>query len=137
MSTERLITVESSFPHEERVQRLEAAVSEGGMTPFAHIDHAAGAAGVGLVLRPTQVLIFGNPRAGVLLMQITKRLGLICRCELSSGRTTMIVYGCRTSSRLRSRNNMALQIAKTCSQKWASQSGSRSKGPLRLNEESH
>ena len=46
MPTERLITVESSFPHEETVQRLEAAVREGGMTPFAHVDHSAGAAGV-------------------------------------------------------------------------------------------
>ena len=75
MSTERLITVESSFPHDETVQRLEAAVREGGMTPFSHIDHAAGAAGVGLVLRPTQVLIFGNPRAGVLLMQDNQEIG--------------------------------------------------------------
>jgi uncharacterized protein (DUF302 family) len=76
MSTERVITVESSFPHEETVQRLEAAVSEGGMTPFAHVDHSAGAAGVGLVLRPTQVLIFGNPRAGILLMQDNQKIGI-------------------------------------------------------------
>ena len=76
MPTERLIKVESSFPHEETVQRLEAAVREGGMTPFAHVDHAAGAAGVGLVLRPTQVLIFGNPRAGILLIQDNQKIGI-------------------------------------------------------------
>jgi uncharacterized protein (DUF302 family) len=76
MPTERLITVESSFPHEETVQRLEAAVREGGMTPFAHVDHSAGAAGVGLVLRPTQVLIFGNPRAGILLIQDNQKIGI-------------------------------------------------------------
>ena len=76
MPTKRLITVESSFTHEETVQRLEAAVREGGMTPFAHVDHSAGAAGVGLDLRPTQVLIFGNPRAGVLLMQDNQKIGI-------------------------------------------------------------
>jgi hypothetical protein len=42
MSIERLITVESSFPHEETVQRLETAVKEHAMTPFAHVDHSAG-----------------------------------------------------------------------------------------------
>ena len=43
------------------------------MTPFAHVDHSAGA---GLVLRPTQVLIFGNPRAGILLMQDNQKIGI-------------------------------------------------------------
>ena len=76
MSTERPVTVESSFPHEETVQRLEAAVREAGMTPFANIDHSAGAAGVGLALRPTQVLIFGNPRAGILLIQDDRKVGI-------------------------------------------------------------
>ena len=46
------------------------------MTPFAHVDHSAGAAGVGLVLRPTEVLIFGNPRAGILLMQDNQKIGM-------------------------------------------------------------
>ena len=76
MSTPRLITVESRFPHEETVQRLETAVRNAGMTPFAHVDHSAGAAGVGLMLRPTQVLIFGNPRAGILLIQDNQKIGI-------------------------------------------------------------
>ena len=76
MSSERLVTVRSSFPHEETVQRLEAAVRQEGMTPFAHIDHAAGGAEVGLVLRPTEVLIFGNPRAGILLIQDNQKIGI-------------------------------------------------------------
>ena len=76
MSIPCLITVESSYPHEETVQRLEAAVREGGMTPFAHVDHSAGAAEVGLMLRPTQVLIFGNPKAGILLIQDNQKIGI-------------------------------------------------------------
>jgi uncharacterized protein (DUF302 family) len=43
---------------------------------FAHIDHAEGAKKEGLLLRPTQVLIFGNPRAGTPLMQKQQIIGL-------------------------------------------------------------
>ena len=48
--------------------RLEAAVAERGLTVFARLDFAADAAGVGLVLRPTRLLLFGNPRAGTPLI---------------------------------------------------------------------
>ena len=44
--------------------RLEAAVAQRGLTVFARIDFAADAAAVGLTLRPTRLLQFGNPRAG-------------------------------------------------------------------------
>lgn len=51
------------------LDRLEAILQEKGLTVFARIDHAAGAAKVGKELPPTQLLIFGNPNAGTLLMQ--------------------------------------------------------------------
>ena len=46
------------------------------MTVFARIDHAAGAATAGLPLRPTEVLIFGNARAGTPLMQSIQTVGI-------------------------------------------------------------
>jgi uncharacterized protein (DUF302 family) len=58
------------------MQRLEAAVKAGGMTVFAHVDHAAGAAEVGLTLRPTDLLIFGSPRGGTPLMQLAQTMGI-------------------------------------------------------------
>src|SRR5262249_19225761 len=58
------------------MHRLEAGVKSRGMTVFARLDHAAGAAGVGLSLRPTEVLIFGNARAGTPLMQSAQRIGI-------------------------------------------------------------
>jgi uncharacterized protein (DUF302 family) len=58
------------------MNRLEAAVKAKGMTVFARIDHAAGAAGAGLSLRPTEVLIFGNAKAGTPLMQSVQTIGL-------------------------------------------------------------
>jgi uncharacterized protein (DUF302 family) len=46
------------------------------MTIFAHVDHAAGAAGDGLSLRPTDLLIFGNAKGGTPLMQSTQAIGI-------------------------------------------------------------
>ena len=46
------------------------------MTVFAHIDHAAGATAVGLSLRPTELLIFGNAKAGTPLMQSIQTVGI-------------------------------------------------------------
>jgi uncharacterized protein (DUF302 family) len=49
---------------DEAWQRLEAAVAARHLTVFARIDFAADAAAAGLTLRPTRLLLFGNPRAG-------------------------------------------------------------------------
>jgi uncharacterized protein (DUF302 family) len=69
MSADGLITLRSSFGPEETLSRFEAEVRARGMTMFCRIDHAAGAAAVGLPLRPTVVLIFGAAKSGTLLMQ--------------------------------------------------------------------
>jgi len=64
-----LITAKSPYTVDETLDRFEAAVTRKGMTIFTRIDHAAGAAKVGKQLRPTVVLVFGNPAIGSLLMQ--------------------------------------------------------------------
>ena len=76
MDDNGLITVESPHSVPETLDRLEAALREKGIQVFARIDHAAGAAAVGLALRPTALLIFGDPRAGTPLMQADQRVGL-------------------------------------------------------------
>jgi uncharacterized protein (DUF302 family) len=58
------------------MERLEAAVKAKGLTVFAYIDHAAGAAEVGLSLRPTELLIFGNAKGGTPLMQSNQTVGI-------------------------------------------------------------
>jgi len=58
------------------MNRFEAEVRTRGMTVFAHIDHAAGAAAAGLSLRPTELLIFGNANAGTPLMQAAQAIGI-------------------------------------------------------------
>ena len=64
-----LISVQSVYTVDQTLDRFERAARDKGMTVFARIDHAAGAAKVDKVLRPTELLIFGNPKAGTPLMQ--------------------------------------------------------------------
>ncbi len=71
-----LITVRSGLPVPDTIERLAATVVSRGMQVFARIDHAGQAAGVGLALRPTELLIFGNPSGGTPLMQDKQTAGL-------------------------------------------------------------
>jgi uncharacterized protein (DUF302 family) len=63
-----IVTKPSRYSVDETVQKLEAILREKGIKLFAVIDHAEEAAGAGLQMPPTQVLIFGNPKAGTPVM---------------------------------------------------------------------
>lgn len=76
MAAEGLITIKSSFGPEDTMKRLEAEVKAKGLTVFAHVDHAAGATAVGLPLRPTDLVIFGNAKGGTPLMQQAQTIGI-------------------------------------------------------------
>ncbi len=71
-----LIVLKSPYSAAETASRLAAALPERGLKLFARIDHAAGAASIGKVLRPTEVLIFGNPQGGTPLMECQQSLGI-------------------------------------------------------------
>ena len=76
MAAQGLTTIRSSFGPQDTMSRFETSVKAKGMTVFARIDHAAGAAAVGLPLRPTEVLIFGNAKAGTPLIQSVQTIGI-------------------------------------------------------------
>ena len=76
MAADGLITLHSAFDPLQTMRRLEAEVLARGLTVFAHVDHAAGAAAVGLPLRPTDLLIFGNAKGGTALMQAVQTIGI-------------------------------------------------------------
>jgi uncharacterized protein (DUF302 family) len=69
MLCDGLIEIESKHTVKETIDRLETNLKAKGVTVFARIDHQAAAVAVGLPLRPTEVLVFGDPRAGTALMQ--------------------------------------------------------------------
>ena len=71
-----LTRVLSGLGAKETTDRLEAAVKAKGLTVFARINHAAGAAVVGMPLRPTELLIFGNARGGTPLMEANQSAGI-------------------------------------------------------------
>ena len=76
IAADGLTTLPSSFQPKETMDRLEAGIKAKGMTVFARIDHAAGAAQVGLPLRPTELLIFGSAKGGTPLMQSNQAVGI-------------------------------------------------------------
>jgi len=59
-----LVTKASPYSVERTLDRLAAALEEKGITVFARVSHSGGAADVGIDLRPTELLIFGNPKVG-------------------------------------------------------------------------
>jgi uncharacterized protein (DUF302 family) len=76
MTIDGLTTVASSFGPKETMDRLAAVATANGLTVFARVDHAAGAAAVGLPLRPTELLVFGNAKGGTPLMQAAQTIGI-------------------------------------------------------------
>jgi uncharacterized protein (DUF302 family) len=65
-------------PHgvKETIDRLEAAAKARNLIVFVRIDHAAGAQKVGKALRPTELLVFGNPQGGTPLMECAQSAGI-------------------------------------------------------------
>ena len=76
MSEHGLTTIPSAFSVRETIDRLERIATARGLRVFARLDHAAGAAQVGLALRPTELILFGHPRGGTPLMQERQTAGL-------------------------------------------------------------
>jgi uncharacterized protein (DUF302 family) len=71
-----LVSVASPHTAQVTMTKLEGVIKERGLMVFARIDHAAGAAKIGKTLRPTELLIFGNPQGGTPLMECAQTAGI-------------------------------------------------------------
>jgi uncharacterized protein (DUF302 family) len=71
-----LIEVKSANTVKDTISKFEATAKERGLIIFARIDHAAGAQKIGATLRPTELLIFGNPQGGTPLMACAQSAGI-------------------------------------------------------------
>jgi uncharacterized protein (DUF302 family) len=76
LAAEGMMTLQSGHPVAATVDRLEAALKAAGFRIFARVDHAAGAQSVDMSLAPTELLIFGKPEAGTVLMQAGRTVGI-------------------------------------------------------------
>jgi uncharacterized protein (DUF302 family) len=68
--------VASEHDPQVTASRLVAALTARGISVVSRINHSAGAAGVGLSLRPTELIVFGNPLAGTPVMQTAQTAGI-------------------------------------------------------------
>lgn len=71
-----LISLQSPHSASATMDKLEIIVKEKGFKVFARIDHADGASKIGESLRPTELLIFGNPKGGTSFMQCAQTVGI-------------------------------------------------------------
>jgi uncharacterized protein (DUF302 family) len=63
-----IISIPSNHSVDQTVEKLKAILQAKGVTLFALVDHSGEAEKVGLKMRPTKLLIFGNPKGGTPLM---------------------------------------------------------------------
>ncbi len=75
-AAEGLVTHTSNSSVEDTMNKLEEELGNRGMRVFTRIDHAAGANSVDMDLRPTELLLFGNPRGGTPFMQCNQSVAI-------------------------------------------------------------
>jgi len=82
-TSDDIVTLESKFSVDETVARLETRLAALGVPVFAQFDHAENARRAAMQLRPTRVLVFGNPKVGTRLMQDNQAIALDLPLRLS------------------------------------------------------
>ncbi|HXP28494.1 MAG TPA: DUF302 domain-containing protein [Solirubrobacteraceae bacterium] len=90
-----MIVTESSSDYRATIEALVEAIEQRGLTVFARVDHAGGARAAGLELADEELFVFGNPKAGTLLMQSDPRIGVELPLKLlvwSEGERTLVGY---------------------------------------------
>ncbi|MDH5484172.1 MAG: DUF302 domain-containing protein [Gammaproteobacteria bacterium] len=75
-ASDNYITKKSPYPVAKTLDRLEKILKSKGIAVFTRVDHAAGASRVMIAMKPTQLLIFGNPKLGTPLMNENRMVGL-------------------------------------------------------------
>ncbi|WP_299186708.1 DUF302 domain-containing protein [uncultured Psychrobacter sp.] len=71
-----LVTMQSSHSVQATADKLASIIESKGMKVFARVDHQKNAQGADLTLRPTQVIMFGNPKAGTPLMNCEQSVAI-------------------------------------------------------------
>lgn len=76
MAADGMINIQSDFNVKETTDRLESILNEKGMTIFNRIKHSESADKVGIELRETELIIFGNPKVGSPLMKCQQSVAI-------------------------------------------------------------
>lgn len=76
LAADGLVSVKSPHSVKDTLDRFEVAAKGKGLNVFLRVDHAAGAQKIGKTLRPTELLVFGNPQGGTPLMECAQTAGI-------------------------------------------------------------
>lgn len=76
VAADGLVTVKSPHSVKDTLDRFETVAKGKGLNVFLRVDHAAGAQKIGKSLRPTELLVFGNPQGGTPLMECAQTAGI-------------------------------------------------------------
>jgi uncharacterized protein (DUF302 family) len=76
LAADGMVTLKSAHSVSVTADKLESLLTAKGMTVMNRISHSEGAAGVDLELRPTELVIFGNPKVGTPLMQCSQSVAI-------------------------------------------------------------
>jgi uncharacterized protein (DUF302 family) len=76
LAADGVVNISSRFTVAETADRMEALLKDKGLTVFSRVDHSGAAAKAGVVLRDTQLLIFGNPKVGSPLMKCEQSIAI-------------------------------------------------------------
>ena len=105
---DNLVRVRSTRDFTQTVTALDSAIAGANLKLFARVDHAAGARGVNLELRPTTVFIFGNPQVGTRLMHCQQTIAIDLPLRIlaweDSAKAVFVAY--EPPSRLAERHNV-------------------------------
>jgi uncharacterized protein (DUF302 family) len=71
-----IVKVKSAYPVGETIERLKQDIAAKGIRFFSEIDQSALAANAGISLRPSTLLVFGNPPLGTLFLASNPNAGL-------------------------------------------------------------
>jgi uncharacterized protein (DUF302 family) len=71
-----LVNIQSAHSVARTADRMETMLKEKGLRIFIRINHAAGAQNAGIKLRPTELIVFGNPKVGAPLMARQQSIGI-------------------------------------------------------------
>ena len=100
-----LVVRESRLGVKETIDALAAALDAKGIKIVARVDHAAGAKAAGMELKPSELLIFGNPKLGTPLMQSNPEIGidLPMKALAWQGEDGKVYFGYTAPEKLKSR----------------------------------
>ncbi len=112
-----IVSRESPHSVDETVRRLESVLQSCGITVFARIDHSGEAEKAGLRMRPTRLLIFGNPKVGTPMMVAapSAALDLPMKLLVAEGESGSVTVSYNAADHVRQRHGLSAEVAKPLS----------------------